>query len=74
MLPALPLRLRDEAMVLHFAGIDHRPVHGQSGGRGVLVTRGGGRGMALSVGGGSSMSRAGGRGQRGVSGGRRTVF
>ena len=75
MIPSLPLRLRDDGMVLHMGGeITHRPVRPLSGGRGLSVSRGGGRGLGVTSGGTSNGSRAGGRGGRGAAGGRLTTF
>jgi hypothetical protein len=70
MIPPLPLRLRDEAMVLHMALVDVTPpgAHGETGGQSGWRSATGGRAAGTMVGavGALSGSRTGGMTRHGV--------
>jgi hypothetical protein len=70
MLPVLPLRLRDEGMVLHFALVDVTPpgAHGETGGQSGWRSATGGRALVGVAGaaGGLSASTTGGMARNGV--------
>lgn len=70
MIPALPLRLRDEAMVLHFALAAVTPPgsHGTTGSRTVGLSRTGGRAFVGATGSAAWGSRTGGLARGGVTG------